>query len=222
MLLSHTSSLRDDAGYAFPLTSNLRDVMTHAMWSPRAAPGAFFTYCNLGFGIIGTIMERVTGERFDRLMQRLILSPLGMRGGYNVAELAPQDLANLATLYRKRTVDTEVWNLHGPWIAQVDAGRPAPLPGIASYVPGTNATPFSPTGSCALLTTSSAVIEKFRRLIAPASSSSAARTLRSRGSWRAIAFSRHAQMKARSSGLDSERPAKSPRPYATIERPASG
>lgn len=146
MLLSHTSSLRDDAGYAFPSTSALRDVMTPAMWSPRAAPGTFFTYCNLGFGIIGTVMERVTGEQFDRLMQRLILAPLGLHGGYNVAELAPQDLVNVATLYRKRTVDTEVWNLQGPWIAQVDAGRPTPLPGIASYVPGTNATPFSPTG----------------------------------------------------------------------------
>jgi CubicO group peptidase (beta-lactamase class C family) len=145
VLLNHTSSLRDDAGYSFPLSVALRDVITPAMWSPRAAPGAYFTYCNLGFGLIGTIMERVTGERFDELMQRLVLAPLGMRGGYNVAELAPADLANLAPLYRKRTVDTEVWNLQGPWIAQVD-DKPAPLPGIAAYVPGTNATPFSPTG----------------------------------------------------------------------------
>jgi CubicO group peptidase (beta-lactamase class C family) len=147
MLLSHTSSLRDDAGYSFPLSSSLRDVITPAMWSPRAAPGAYFTYCNLGWGIIGTIMERVTGERFDRLMQRLILAPLGLGGGYNVAELAPPERANLATLYRKRTVDTEVWNLQGPWIAQADdVHAAAPLPGIASYTIGTNATPFSPTG----------------------------------------------------------------------------
>ena len=149
MLLSHTSSLRDDAGYAFPLNVALRDVMVPAVWSPRAAPGAYFTYCNLGFGIVGTLMERVTGERFDRLMRRLVLSPLGMHGGYNVAELAPQEIANLATLYRKRTTDTEVWNLQGPWIAQVDDYRhtpPAPAPGMASYVPGANATPFSPTG----------------------------------------------------------------------------
>jgi CubicO group peptidase (beta-lactamase class C family) len=145
MLLNHTSSLRDDAGYAFPLSVALRDVITPAMWSPRAVPGTYFTYCNLGFGLIGTIMERVTGERFDRLMQRLVLAPLGLRGGYNVAELSPFELANLATLYRKRTVDTEVWDLQGPWIAQVDAA-PTPLPGIATYVPGANATPFSPTG----------------------------------------------------------------------------
>lgn len=145
MLLSHTSSLRDDAGYAFPFSVVLRDAITPAMWSSRAAPGAYFTYCNLGFGIVGTIMERVTGERFDRLMQRLVLAPLALHGGYNVAELAPSDLANLATLYRKRTVDTEVWNLDGPWIPQVDATI-QPLPGLASYTIGTNATPFSPTG----------------------------------------------------------------------------
>ena len=149
MLLSHTSSLRDDGGYSFPLSSALRDVITPAMWASNAAPGTCFTYCNLGFGLIGTIMERVSGERFDRLMRHLILDPLGLRGGYNVAELPPQDLANLATLYRKRKVDTEVWNLDGPWIAQADdyrAAPPAPLPGIASYIVGTNATPFSPTG----------------------------------------------------------------------------
>lgn len=145
MLLTHTSSLRDDAGYAFPLNVALRDVITPAMWSPRAAPGAYFTYCNLGFGIVGTIMERVSGERFDRLMGRLVLAPLGLRGGYNVAELTPADVANVATLYRKRTVDTEVWNVQGPWIAQADAA-PAPLPGLTTYAIGTNATPFSPTG----------------------------------------------------------------------------
>jgi len=149
VLLSHTSSLRDDAGYAFPFSVTLRDVMVPTMWSPRAAPGAYFTYCNLGWGIIGTIMERVSSERFDRLMQRLILAPLGLHGGYNVASLTPAQRSNLATLYRKRTVDTEVWNPQGPWIAQVDdygAEGPKPLPGIAAYAIGTNATPFSPTG----------------------------------------------------------------------------
>jgi CubicO group peptidase (beta-lactamase class C family) len=119
------------------------------MWASKAAPGDYFTYCNLGWGVIGTLMERVTGERFDRLMRRLLLAPLGLHGGYNVSDLPAQDLANLATLYRKCTTDTEVWDAAGPWIAQVDdygAGAPAPPAAIAAYVPGTNATPFSPTG----------------------------------------------------------------------------
>lgn len=161
LLLSHTSSLRDDAGYSWPASVPLKSVLVPgeanhgkgAMWARHAAPGAFFTYANLGWGVIGTIMEAAAGERFDRLMQRLLLAPLGLRGGFNPAEFADDDLANLATLYRKRTTDTEIWDPAFPWIAQVDdaaKGRPAPPPGIERYVTGSNATPFSPTGGLRL------------------------------------------------------------------------
>jgi CubicO group peptidase (beta-lactamase class C family) len=156
-LLTHRASLRDDAGYSFPAGTALKEFVTPgarlydkgAMWASKAGPGDYFTYCNLGWGLIGTLMERVTNERFDRLMQRLLLQPLGLTAGYNPAELAPAALDNLATLYRKRTVDTEVWDTTGPWIAQVDDYRtkpPGPPPGIERYVIGDNATPFSPTG----------------------------------------------------------------------------
>lgn len=149
-LLTHTSSLRDDAGYAFPAGATLRAFFgagPGAMYARQAGPGEFYAYCNLGWGIIGTIMERASGERFDRLMARLLLQPLGLEAGYYPAGLPPAALAHLATLYRKRTVDTEVWNAAGPWIAQADdygARPPAPVPD--NYVIGENATPFSPTG----------------------------------------------------------------------------
>ncbi|MDB5908025.1 MAG: serine hydrolase [Massilia sp.] len=156
-LLTHTSSLRDDAGYSWPADTALSTILVPGasrygkgeMWSNKAAPSEYFTYCNLNWGAIGTIMERVTGERFDRLMKRLLLAPLGLHGGYNPSEFSAEDLSNLATLYRKRTVDTEVWDATGPWIPQVDdysVRPPAPPAGIANYVVGTNATPFSPTG----------------------------------------------------------------------------
>jgi CubicO group peptidase (beta-lactamase class C family) len=158
-LLSHTSSLRDDAGYSWGTDTRLSDVLlpggskygNGATWSqgPSAAPGTYFTYCNLNWGVIGTIMERVSGERFDRLMKRLLLTPMGLRGGYNSSEFSPAEVADTATLYRKRTTDTEIWNPAGPWIAQVDnygVVAPAAPAGIASYVIGSNATLFSPTG----------------------------------------------------------------------------
>jgi len=156
-LLTHTSSLRDDGGYSFPAGSALRDFLVPGgplhgagtMWAAQAAPGAYFTYCNLGWGIIGTLMERVTGERFDHLMRTLLLAPLGLAAGYHPSELAPAAQARLATLYRKRTVDTEVWDANGPWIAQADDlnTRPAAAPpGLERYAIGDNATPFSPTG----------------------------------------------------------------------------
>ncbi|RZA31295.1 MAG: class C beta-lactamase-related serine hydrolase [Lysobacteraceae bacterium] len=156
-LLTHTSSLRDDAGYSWQLPVSLQDVLVPGgalygegrMWSERAGPGDYFTYCNLAWGVIGTVMERVAGERFDLLMERLLFQPLGIQAGYSPAGLAPAALSNLATLYRKRTVDTEIWNAAGPWIPQVDdySAKPPVLPvGTSTAVPGVNATPFSPTG----------------------------------------------------------------------------
>jgi CubicO group peptidase (beta-lactamase class C family) len=156
-LMTHTSSLRDDAGYSWGADTALKDVLVPGarlydkggMWASNAGPGDYFTYCNLGWGITGTIMECVTGERFDRLMQRLLIQPLGLSAGYNPVQLAPAALANLATLYRKRTTDTEVWDPNGPWIAQADDyadHAPGEPNGIEHYVIGANATPFSPTG----------------------------------------------------------------------------
>lgn len=151
-LLSHTSSLRDAGGYAWGPERSLRDVFTAGgdlMWDAAAAPSRYFTYANLNWGVIGTVMEQVTGERFDLLMRRLLLDPMDLRGGYNPAAFPAEDVANTATLYRKRAPDTEAWQPHGPWIAQVDdfhAHAPAAPAGLERYVIGSNATVFSPTG----------------------------------------------------------------------------
>jgi CubicO group peptidase (beta-lactamase class C family) len=156
-VLSHTSSLRDDGGYSWGTDTTLQDVLAPGgkrhgkgeMWAANAGPGDYFTYCNLGWGVIGTVMEKVSGERFDLLMKRLLLAPLGLRGGYNTSGFAPDEVADTATLYRKRTTDTEIWNPAGPWIPQVDdfgARVPVPPAGLAGYVIGSNATLFSPTG----------------------------------------------------------------------------
>lgn len=151
-LLSHTSSLRDAAGYSWGAERSLRDVFTaggDAMWANNAAPGRYFRYANLNWGVIGTVMEKVTGERFDRLMRRLLLAPMGLRGGYNPAEFSPGELNDMATLYRKRPADSETWNPDGPWIAQADdvhVQAPVQPAGLDNYVIGSNATLFSPTG----------------------------------------------------------------------------
>ncbi|MGK5041840.1 serine hydrolase domain-containing protein [Janthinobacterium sp. GB1R12] len=148
-LLSHTSSLRDAGGYAWGPERSLRDVLTaggDAMWDSSAAPGSYFSYSNLNWGVIGTVMEKVTGERFDLLMRRLLLDPMQLRGGYHPAAFTADEIADTATLYRKRTLGTEEWRPHGPWIAQADDFDQHPPTGLANYVIGSNATVFSPTG----------------------------------------------------------------------------
>lgn len=157
MLLSHTSSLRDGGGYYWPEDRRLEEVLAagaarkdSAMWSAEARPGAYFHYANLPWGIVGTIMEKVAGERFDRLMQRLVLDPMGLQGGYNPADLPDAKLRAIATLYRKRgTDDAARWDPGGPWIPQVNdfsKSPPAPRAG-PGYVPGRNGTLFGPQGS---------------------------------------------------------------------------
>lgn len=49
-------------------------------------PGLGYAYSNLGYALLGLAIERVRGERFERLAQRRLLDPLGMPGsGYSAA-----------------------------------------------------------------------------------------------------------------------------------------
>lgn len=161
MLLSHTSSLRDEGGYSFPVDTTLRGVLLPAgqhygqglQWAaPSAdserAPGKYFEYCNLNWGVLGSIIEAVSGQRFDRYMQQAVLAPLQIAGGYNPEEFSQDDVDKLAALYRKQASD-ETWNSAGPWVVQADdyQGKlPARRKGLEYYVLGSNATLFSPQG----------------------------------------------------------------------------
>ena len=152
MMLTHTSSIRDDGGYNWPEPVKLRDALAAnaAMWSTTAPPGARFEYANLPWGLLGTMVERVTGERFDRFMRREVLAPLGMDATYNPADLGEAAAERIATLYRKRSgpEGREVWDAKGPWNAQVDDYSQAPPAPRASdaYEIGTNGTLFGPQG----------------------------------------------------------------------------
>ena len=85
-LLSHTSSVRDhDDQYAIPLGGSVRAEMEKAAsWDSAHGPGdGYFTYSNMNFPIIASIVERVTGERFDLWMRREVLEPLQIDACYN-------------------------------------------------------------------------------------------------------------------------------------------
>ena len=152
-LLSHTSGIVDGPGYAFPLEATLKGSLTAEHWS-ELVPGGRFAYANLNYGIIAGIMEAATGERFDRLMTRLVLAPLDIDAGYNWRGASDAAVAAAATLYRTGKDETD-WHPRGPWVAQVDAlggVRPAcPVRAtgacdLDAYVPGSNGTLFSPQG----------------------------------------------------------------------------
>ena len=159
-LLAHISSIRD-AGESYiirypralqeafdPADPDFGERFQIAEEGRDRGPGAFYEYCNLNYGVVGTVLEKATGIRFDELMQQRFFAPLGLPGGFNVAGLPEIEQESLATLYRKR--DREgTWHPEGPWVAQVDdlsEGVPTALPETADYVPGTNGAQFSPQG----------------------------------------------------------------------------
>jgi CubicO group peptidase (beta-lactamase class C family) len=85
-LLSHTSSVRDfEDQYAIPLGGTVQSVMAApTSWDPKNGPGAgYFKYSNLNFPIVASIVERATGERFDRWMRREVIDPMKIDACYN-------------------------------------------------------------------------------------------------------------------------------------------
>jgi len=86
MLLSHTSSVREhDDDYVIPLGSSLQALMADPKnWDPQHGPGDnYFRYTNLNFPIVGSIVEKVTSERFDIWMRREVLEPMRLDACYN-------------------------------------------------------------------------------------------------------------------------------------------
>ena len=154
MLLRHESGLSDAGGYSFALGTRLQDALGKDSWS-KAAPGTAFDYANVAFPVLATVIEKVTGERFDMAARRLVLVPLKLDACFNWSGCTPETIAKGAVLYRKAPGSDGPWNAAGPWFAQVDAVRPAPCPvrlaegaacDLSGYIPGTNGGLFGPQG----------------------------------------------------------------------------
>lgn len=102
-LLAHTSSLTDNVDYVLPLDADMAEVLADPKaWDADHAPGSYFRYANFNTPVVAAVMERATGERFDLLMKRLVLDPLGLEGCYNWAACAPELAARAVVQYRER------------------------------------------------------------------------------------------------------------------------
>jgi len=101
LLLSHTSSLTDGAGYwQVPFDGHFKDLLDDPKaWDAAHAPGTYWRYANAGFPVIAGVMERATGERFDLLMQRLVLAPLGLHACYGWPSCDAATAARAVVLY---------------------------------------------------------------------------------------------------------------------------
>ncbi len=123
LLLSHRSSLTDAAGYwEVPLDGELRALLDAPQaWDDTHAPGTWFRYANLNFPLVAAVMERASGERFDLLMQRLVLAPLGIAGCFNWEACDASTAARAVVLYRDRAPVRDDLHGHKPACAVIPA-----------------------------------------------------------------------------------------------------
>lgn len=135
MILSHRSAINDSQGY---FTLDAINPAKNANWQKcysEYEPGTGYRYCNLNYNMAGTIIEKISGERFDKYIQKHILEPLGLYGGYWVDGL---DSTRFASIYE---YDDSLKTL----VAQPMAYAPRRQE-IGSYVMGYSTPVFSPTG----------------------------------------------------------------------------
>lgn len=162
MLLSHTSGLRNGPSYPVPLGHRLSEAFVPGgrhydaggwFGPPEHAPGAWFAYADVNFALVAQMLERRTGERFDRHMSRALFRPLGLDIGYNWSGVSQAKRALAAPGVHREG---------GAWTPQVDAAvlpapatpftRPEDQPGLgaADYRIGDNGFVFSPQGGLRL------------------------------------------------------------------------
>jgi len=135
MVLSHTSSVNDSQGY---LNLDIINPARNPDWSKcynDYQPGKGYQYCNLNFNMVGAVIEKTSGERFDQYVKHHILDPMQLYSGYCVDSL---DANLFATLYEYDSVSKGF--------------KPSPMAyaprreEIKNYVMGYSTPIFSPTG----------------------------------------------------------------------------
>lgn len=92
--LSHTTSLLSGAPYTSAIQWERIDLSDTKYFSKRA-PGNRYEYANLNGGILGSAIERATGQSLNTYMTEHIFAPLGINAAYAAHLLPdPEPLSN--------------------------------------------------------------------------------------------------------------------------------
>ncbi|WP_066530813.1 serine hydrolase [Erythrobacter sp. CCH5-A1] len=157
-LMSHRAGLSGSADYIIPLGESLEAKFADpASWRKGVRPATrealmelepdpdTFLYSNLGAPLVATVLEAASGERYDRLVERLVFAPLGVKACFNWVGCGPDMEARAVVLYRDtgEVAKDGAGDLPPNCTIPVIAGQACNLD---NYVPGTNASIFSPQG----------------------------------------------------------------------------
>jgi CubicO group peptidase (beta-lactamase class C family) len=73
-------------------------------------PGETYAYSNLAVGLLGTILERVSGKSFEQMVKEIICTPLSMNS--TVRNLSPALRQRFLTVYNEKGITTPPWTFN--------------------------------------------------------------------------------------------------------------
>lgn len=127
MLMSHTAAIRDDST-VFQKNMKLSQVLDPAqnkkkMGFWKARPGEAYNYSNIGAGIMGCVIEAVTGKRLTVAVKELLFDPLGIEAAYDPSLLTHPE--RIVTTYKANGNPhiTRSYRLKQPYRAEPDPER---------------------------------------------------------------------------------------------------
>jgi len=137
MLLTHTSSLRDNWDIISPLYTlpeggdsplelyqYVRDYFKEGgqYYDPdsnfhRYGPGDKYDYCNMGYAMLGLLIEQISGQAFTNFMQEDIFEPLGMHSSFwFLSEIPHSNIARPHEVHhstKRNPVEPKILNHYG-------------------------------------------------------------------------------------------------------------
>ena len=98
-LLSHTSGLKDPPNLENALLAGKTFLEILKQDGTRVSPpGSEFHYSNLGFGLIGCLLEAVYDLPIPEIMDRLVFAPLGMNAYIDASALNPDRIVPITRI----------------------------------------------------------------------------------------------------------------------------
>ena len=124
-VLSHTSCLRDvPAMYDALAKGDAYDAVLRTAGVTEGRPGDAFSYCNLGYGLLGCAIEGVTGQTVEAVFQERLFRPLAMQAWLDASGLDRQRIMPITRLVsRSREPDTVVTPLGSIPLTAPDPAR---------------------------------------------------------------------------------------------------
>ena len=94
-LLTHSSGLTESLGDDYDVVSTEMFLEQTFASELESIPGERYVYSNVGYSILGILIEKISGQTYEEYLRENLWLPAGMdQTGYRLPDFAPEDVAH--------------------------------------------------------------------------------------------------------------------------------